>query len=191
MRRALLLTALLLVGALPARAGTLAGVMMPDSVDIAGAHLVLDGMGLRTATFLHVKVYVAALYLPQVSSNPREIVAAKVPKLLVLRFVRDVGRGDVVKAWREGFARNATVPPAQLQAEIDQLNAWMVDFKKGDTLAFTFLPGQGVAVDINGARRGVLPGDAFAQSLLAIWLGPHPPNDELKRGLLGNHGAVG
>jgi hypothetical protein len=182
---------MLLAGALPARAGTLAGVSLPDSVDLAGTHLVLDGMGLRTATFLHVKVYVAGLYLPRPSSNAREIIAANEPKLLVLRFVRNVGRGDVVKAWREGFARNATVPPAQLQAEIDQLNAWMVDFRRGDTLAFTFLPGQGVAVDINGARRGVLPGEAFAQSLLAIWLGPHPPNDELKRGLLGNRGVGG
>ena len=188
MRRALIA---LLVLAGTARAGTLAGVTMPDTIDVAGTHLVLNGMGLRTATFLHVKVYVAGLYVPRVTSNPQAILAANAPRALVLRFVRGVGRGDIVKAWNEGFAKNATVPRAQLQREIAQLDAWMPDFSKGDTLAFTIVPGQGVAVDINGARKGVIAGDAFAQSLLAIWLGPHPPNGELKRGLLGNHGGAG
>jgi hypothetical protein len=29
------------------------------------------------------------------------------------------------------------------------------------------------------------PGKAFADALLAVWLGPKPPSEELKAGLLG------
>ena len=173
--------------ATPAAAGTKAGVTMPDQVTVGDKTLVLNGMGLREATLLKVDVYVAGLYVEQPSSNPAQLVGARQVKQLSLRFVRDVGHDDIVKAWREGFRNNATVPVAQLQPLIDQLDAWMPSFHTGDTLTFTFLPGAGVAVDINGARKGVLQGDDFARSLLSIWLGPTPPGSGLKRGLLGNH----
>ena len=49
--------------ALPAAAGTLAGVTLPDKADVDGKSLVLNGMGLRKK--LVIKVYVGGLYLPQ------------------------------------------------------------------------------------------------------------------------------
>jgi len=182
---------MLVFGALatPATAGTKAGVTMPDQVTVGDKTLVLNGMGLREATILKVDVYVAGLYVEQPSSNPAQPVGARQVKRLDLRFVRDVGHDDIVEAWREGFRNNATVPVAQLQPLIDRLEGWMPSFHKGDTLTFTFLPEAGVAVDINGVRKGVLQGDAFAQSLLSIWLGPKPPGGGLKRGLLGDHRA--
>lgn len=171
----------------PAVAGTKAGVTMPDQVTVGDKTLVLNGMGLREATILKVDVYVAGLYVEQPSSNPAQLVGARQIKRLNLRFVRDVGHDDIIEAWRDGFRDNATVPVAQLQPLIDRLEAWMPSFHKGDTLTFTFLPDAGVAVDVNGVRKGVLQGDDFARSLLSIWLGPKPPGGALKRGLLGNH----
>jgi hypothetical protein len=168
-----------------ASAGKLEGVTMPDTTTVAGKQLVLNGMGLREATFLKVDVYVAGLYLEARSSDPAQILQSNQAKQLVLKFVRDVGRGDIVKAWNEGFHKNATVPEAQLRDRIDQLNSWMTGFRDGDVLSFTFIPGSGVAVDINGVRKGTVAGTDFAQSLLAIWLGQHPPNGDLKKGLLG------
>lgn len=173
-----------------AAAGDKAGVRMPDTIDVAGKPLVLNGMGLREATFFKVDVYVAGLYLESVSSDAGAIIASQQTKRLVLRFVRDVGRGDIVKAWNSGFAGNAIVKLATIQGQIDRLNAWMGDFEKGDTLSFTFVPGQGVAVDINGARKGVIAGEDFSRSVLAIWLGPKPPTGALRKGLLGKHGGA-
>ncbi len=180
---------LVVVGALsaPALAGKKAGVTMPDVVQVGDKQLVLNGMGLREATWLDIDVYVAGLYLEHPSSNAGKIVASGETKQLVLRFVRDVDRDKIVDAWNEGFAGNATVPLAQIRAPIARLNGWMPAFRKGDTLTFTYVPGQGVSVQVNGAQKGVIAGDDFARSLFSIWLGPKPPRQDLKRGLLGSH----
>jgi len=182
------LTALLIAST--AIAGSRAGVTMPDTVTVGSKTLTLNGMGLREATMLKVDVYVAGLYVENVSSDPRNLVAADETKRIVLVFKRDVGHDDIVKAWNEGFAKNATVPVAKLQSQIAQLNAWMPSFSKGDTLTFTMMPGRGVLVDINGKRKGVLGDDDFARSLVSIWLGPNPPTGSLKRGMLGRHGGA-
>ncbi|HET7503721.1 MAG TPA: chalcone isomerase family protein [Kofleriaceae bacterium] len=192
MRLTILLLSIATALAAPGRAdaGKKAGVAMPDTLSVAHRTLVLNGMGLREATFLKIDVYVAGLYLEHVSSNPGRIVASDEVKRLVLRFVRDVDRDDILEAWHDGFQRNATVPLAMLKPQIAQLDAWMPGFDDGDTLVFTYVPGEGVTVEVNGARKGVLKGDDFARSLFSIWLGARPPTDELKRGLLGHHPEV-
>jgi hypothetical protein len=186
MRFAIALLFLSLVTA-PTYAGKRGGVTMPDKIRVADKELTLNGMGLREATFLKVDVYVAGLYVEHVSSNPAALVGSDETKRLVLRFVRDVGHDDIVKAWNKGFADNATVPVAQLRTFIAQLNAWMPSFKDGDTLVFTYVPGRGVTVQVNGAVKGTINNADFARSLFAIWLGNKPPTTSLKKGLLGNH----
>ena len=54
------LLALLL--ALPASAGQLEGVRLPDQVSVSGRNLVLNGVGVREAAVFMVNVYVAGLY---------------------------------------------------------------------------------------------------------------------------------
>jgi hypothetical protein len=179
-----------LLASTPALAGKKAGVTMPDQITMGGKNLTLNGMGLREATFLKIDVYVAGLYLEHVSSTPATILAANEVKVLTLRFVRDVGHGDIVDAWNSGFKHNATVPLAQIKPAIDQLNKWMPSFDDGDTLTFVYIPGSGVTVAVNGVRKGTIAGEDFARSLFAIWLGPKPPSGDLKRGLLGKHPGV-
>ena len=132
-----------------------------------------------------VDVYVAGLYLEQRSSDATAILASNQSKSIVLRFVRDVDGADIVKAWNEGFKKNASVPLAGLQRGIDQLDRWMpAKLRSGDTLSFAFVPGKGVTVSVNNVPKGTIAGDDFARSMLAIWLGPNPPTGGLKRGLL-------
>jgi hypothetical protein len=169
-----------------ADAGKLAGVQMADTVEVDGKQLRLNGMGLREATVLNVNVYVAGLYLENVSSDPRAIVQSNQSKVLVLHFVRDVDRDDIVKAWNTGFKNNATVALSAIRPHIDQLNRWMPAFSKGDTLVFKY-DGSGVEVAVNGAVKGTITDQDFARSLFAVWLGSKPPNKGLKTGLLGNH----
>ena len=173
-----------------ASAGKKAGVTMPDTATVGDKTLVLNGMGLREATWLKIDVYVAGLYVEKVSSDSAALIAADSPKLLELRFVRDVDRDDIVKAWTDGFKGNATVPISQIKPLIDRLNAWMPKFDDGDTLSFSYIPTKGVEVTVNGKRKGTLQGEDFARSLFSIWLGPNPPTAALKRGLLGDHGRV-
>lgn len=179
--------ALLSLAATAAHAGTKAGVTMPDTIAVGDKQLILNGMGLREATWLKIDVYVAGLYLEHVSSDASAIVASAQTMRLVLHFVRDVDRSDIVKAWNEGFAGNATVKLAAIRPQIDRLNSWMGDCADGSTLTFTYEPGKGVAVDVGTTRKGVIEGADFARSLFAIWLGPKPPTSALRKGLLGSH----
>ena len=46
------------------------GVSFSEQAQVDGSTLTLNGLGLRQATFLKVNVYVAALYVANVSSDP-------------------------------------------------------------------------------------------------------------------------
>lgn len=169
----------------PALANECGSVRMPDQINVAGQQLVLNGMGIREATVFNVDVYVAGLYLVRRSSDGNAIAASTEHKRLVLHFVRDVDRDDLTNAWTEGFRRNAGGNLGALQARINRLNSWMPAATSGMELTFTYLPGAGVRVHVGSSARGIIEGDDFARVFFSIWLGAHPPNTGLRRGLLG------
>lgn len=154
-----------------------------------GGTLMLNGLGLRQATFLNINVYVAALYVAKPSADAGAILDSQTAKELILHFVRDVDHGELSDGWDEGFENNAKSRLPALQARIATFKSYMPDVKTGQRLRMVFEPGKGVLVAINGAAKGTIAGDDFARALLSIWLGPEPPNDGLKAGLLG--GACG
>jgi len=165
-------------------ASTCDGVQFKDTAPGANGDLVLNGLGLRKATIFKVKVYVAGLYLPEKSGDAQKIIDMKGPWRLELRFVHDVDTSDMKKAFQDGFKKSG-VDVSTLKHEIDSLVGMFVDFKEGQTLSFANNPADGVAVELNGNTRGTIKGANFGKALLAISLGPNPPNDELKSGLLG------
>ncbi|HKB08536.1 MAG TPA: chalcone isomerase family protein [Candidatus Polarisedimenticolia bacterium] len=169
----------------PILAGELAGVTYPDTIRVDSSTLVLNGLGLREATLLKVDVYVAALYLESRSADADAIVRSDRPRRLAMKFVRAVGRKDLVKAWNEGFEKSGPDAPAALKDRIATFNSFMIDMPNGGTMSFTALPGKGVTVEVQGDVKGTVPGADFAQALFGIWLGPAPPNPGLKEGLLG------
>ena len=74
---------------------------------------------------------------------------------------------------------------SKFNGKIDAMNAQIVEIKKGQYLTFTNDPAKGVTVDMNGAAGSPIQGPDFAMALLSVWLGPKPPNADLKTGLLG------
>jgi hypothetical protein len=165
------------------------GVNFPDQSQVEGSSLTLNGLGLRQATAFKVNVYVAALYVAKISSDPSVLLGAGMPSQLILQFVRNVGADDLRKGWSEGFEKNSKDQLPALKDRIATLNGWMSDVKTGERLTFIRKPGAGLQVDVNGAVKGIVKGDDFAKAFLAIWLGADPPNPEIKAGLLG--GACG
>ena len=161
-----------------------AGVTYPEKDQEGGVELILNGLGLREATMFKVDVYVAALYVPSKSSLGDTIITAEGPKKLILKFVRDVSKDDVSGAWSESFEKVAGDNLEKLKTRITKFNSWMADMNVGSTLTFIFSNSQ-VRVELNGANKGQILGVDFAKSLLSIWLGPDPPNEGLKIGLLG------
>jgi hypothetical protein len=180
--------AALLIGlalACPGWAAEKAGVRVADTLTFHGQPLVLNGLGVREATIFNVDVYVAGLYVAARSSDPATLLRADQSKVLHLVFVRDVERDKIAEAWSEGFEKNAGARLTGLKSRVAELGAFMTDMKKGSTLTFSYAENQGVEVRVNGASKGTIAGQDFADVFFAIWLGPYPPNAGLKTGLLG------
>jgi len=166
-----------------ARAGELAGVSFPDQATVGGRTVVLNGLGLRTATMLKVKVYVIGLYVENRSSDPQAIIASGGNKRIAMHFVHDVAADKLRAGWTEGFEDN-TDDVAGIKDEIAKFNASMRDVKEGDSIVLDF-SGDKVDVLINDSKIDSIAGEAFQQAVLAIWLGLEPPNEGLKQGILG------
>jgi len=157
-------------------------ISFPRHVTVSGTDLTLNGLGVRKATFLKINVYVAAYYVAQPGHDPRPLIESDSPQQLTLQFVRNVGVDDLRKAFVEGFER-AQVPG--LGERVARLNAWMTDMKSGQRLSFVRVPHSGVQITVNGVQKGAIEGADFSRALISIWLGPVPPNPELKTGMLG------
>lgn len=182
MRRFLLLVLMLLMAS-PVFAGTLADVTLPDSVQVNGKSLVLNGMGLRRKI---VKVYVAGLYLPAKESSAQKILSSDTERELTMQFVRDVDKASICNAWHEGLKNNTPSKAAALKGDFDTLCNYMADMKSGSKMGFSYTPGQGTTVSIDGASRGTIAGKDFADAMFGCWIGPNPPGADFKNGLLGS-----
>jgi hypothetical protein len=168
-----------------AQAAKCGGVSMPDRATVGGTELVLNGMGVRIATFMKIKVYVAALYLERPSGEASEILASDSARRLSLAFLRDVDKSDIAEAYTEGFQKGAGDDYARLRPDLERLIGWMSAVERGDTHTYTYIPGEGLEVRVDRERKGIIEGADFAEAFFRIWLGAEPPNSELKRGLLG------
>jgi endonuclease YncB( thermonuclease family) len=184
---AALTVALAIIGlAQTADTATCAGVSMPDTKTIDGTTLKLNGMGIREATMFSVNVYVAGLYVEDKSDDGSALASADGKKHLVLHFVRGVDKSKIVDAYRESFN---SLSSSGMSSEIEKLLGWMTSVENGDEQVYTYIPGDGLAVEVKGSKKGTIEGSDFAETFFKIWLGPNPPNAGLKRGLLG--GACG
>ncbi|MGM0555349.1 MAG: chalcone isomerase family protein [Myxococcota bacterium] len=168
-----------------AQAAECVGVSMPDKVTVDGETLALNGQGIREATLMKIDVYVAGLYVTEKSKNGAALAKKDAHKRLVLEFVRDVDRDKIVDAYEQSFEEAAGGKYGALKSKIKKLNGWMVDASEGDEHVYTYIPGEGLTVEINGNKKGTIGGNDFTDAFFRIWLGKNPPNPGLRRGLLG------
>jgi len=182
-RTAAALAALLACTAASAR--EVAGVKVPDAVESGGATLRLNGAGVRTRTFLKVKVYVGALYLPAPASDLAAILAADAPWTVRLHFLRDVDRQSIQDAYREGFENNSREKLPEVLPLFDRIVPAIADVKEGQVMVFSYRPGAGVTVGVEGAAQATVEGRTLAEALLRNWLGHRPADADLKEAMLG------
>lgn len=167
----------------PVAAGELAGAQMQDTIHVNEEALLLNGMGLRKKAIF--KVYVGGLYLTKQQSDAGAILADDSPRRMVMHFLRSVGADSISDAWKDCLAAQSGTPTADLSRQFDQLASWMGDVEDGDRLEFTYQPGQGTTVAVQGKTQGTVDGKAFADTLLSCWIGSSPPSADFKAGLLG------
>jgi hypothetical protein len=189
-RLRLLLTALPIITgccvATGVSAATLSGTTLPDVYAVNGQSLVLNGIGLRTLTFLRIRAYVAGLYLPARSHDAKQILGSPGPKVLILKFIRSGSKARVQQQYRDGEAANCGnggCDPAD-RADFERLVAAAPAVQAGDTSTYIFTP-RHVQVFANDRLIGDFANPDLAYHLLAGFIGDHPPSQPLRRQLLG------
>jgi hypothetical protein len=170
--------------ALPAAAGSLAGVNLPDKAEVKGQSLVLNGLGLRSKFF--IKVYVGGLYLPQKEKAAAKVLSEDALRRMVMHFLYGVNKEQMCDAWKEGLEQNTPKAAAEVKKNFATLCGWMEEIPKGHELVLTYVPGEGTTVEVNGKSKGTLPGKPTADAILATWIGPDPgPGGDFKKAVLG------
>lgn len=190
MRRFFLLPLIcaLAAAALPVTAAVLEGQRFDERAHLASHELQLNGLGVRAAYIF--KAFVAALYVPQKTGEPRQILEPDAPRRLQLRMLMGVDSGEIKKALVRGIQKNSSDAEwAALQARAEAFSRTIDSIgavRKGDTINLDYLPGQGLLLAVNEVQRGpAIAGADFYQALLGIFVGPHPVDTRLKKGLLG------
>jgi hypothetical protein len=171
-----------------AQAVEVANVKYEPVQDLAGQKLVLNGAGIRYKFV--VKVYTAGLYLTAKAGTPAEVLAMPGPKRIHISMLRDIDGNELGKLFtkgieanvsREEFAKsiNGVLKLSEIFASRKQLNS-------GDSFSVDYVPGVGSTVVLNGKPIGeTIKEPEFFSSLLRIWLGDKPADDNLKEALLG------
>ena len=179
MRKVFCLTLITLLAVANLPAATLAGVTLPDSANVGGKSLVLNGIALRTK--MGVKVYVAGLYLAQKSRDGAAIINADEPKRIVLHATRELDSGKLKDSISDGFDASAK---ANLKPQIDQFMSGLETLKDGEEMAITYIPGTGTTLNMKSKDKVTIPGQPFGQAIFGVWLGAKSPGD-VKKALLG------
>jgi hypothetical protein len=169
---------------LPSRAYalTVENATFAKSITIGDQWVPLHGAALLRWQKL-VKVYVAALYLPE-QTKPSEALS-DIPKRLEISYLVAIKGADFGRAAEQILARN--VPGAELaglRSRIDRLNAVYRNIKPGDRYALTYQPGKGTELSWNKEPLITIEGADFAAAYFGIWLGSKPLDDKVKKALL-------
>jgi len=182
--RLLFLTTLLMLPAL-CQAVEIEGVTLPDTIQLEGKTLQLNGAGIRTKFFFDI--YVGGLYLEHHATNAKAVLADTGAKRITMNFLYgEVDKEKLTDGWQEGFEKNQTRKHMKsLNNRLNQFNALFTTSRRGDSTAFDFLSDGSTHVSFNGNEKGVIAGTDFQQALLAVWLGKKPADSDLKEAMLG------
>jgi hypothetical protein len=123
-----------------------------------------------------------ALYTPP--ATPRNELLTGGPKALEFYYYVGIKGEQFARASEETLKGELSGETyARFKAQIDEMGSYFTAVEPGDRYLLYFVPGHGTALDLNGKRRGVIPGDAFADIYFRIWLGEKPLDKALYKGM--------
>ncbi len=178
--------ATVLFQARPVRAVVVGDEQIPDTYQLDGHTLVLNGAVLRTLTVLKIRAYIVALYLPQAMHDPDAILRSPGPKVAVVHYLHSASQDQVRERYRTGEKNNCGHGECDksLEADFEHLVSSVVPVEPGDTTVF--------AVTARGLRVsfGARPFQPFGQAALGDliikgFIGDHAPTPEFRAAVLG------
>ena len=166
-----------------ANALTVDSINFEDTANVAGKELVINGVGIRKATFLKIKVYYGALYLTQKTTNQAAFLGTADPKQITMHFVRDVSVSDLKKTYREAFEASNKETYKIMLPTLEAFIANLKDIKKEERMIITFFP-DGAGLTFIGKTFPKLGDAAFSKAMLNMYF-INPIDQGLANSLLG------
>jgi hypothetical protein len=164
-----------------------ADVRVPETTQVGGANLVLNGAGTRTKVI--IDVYVGALYLGKTTNSADAVFADTGVKRVALHMLYGMKSEKLLNAFKDAIEANHS------DAELASIDSGMKKFyaifdsvsgvSPGDTIFLDYIPTVGTKVTINDKERGMVAGADINRALLKIWLGENPVEKSLKKDMLG------
>ena len=160
-------------------------VSVPEEVTFSGHTMVLNGVGIRTRFF--VDAYVAALYLPEVSSDPDGILASGSPLDIRVTIISDLVTGDrFAESAMDGFVRSTHGDLGPIRPQVDtMIKTFRNSLEVGDVFDLVYNPDAGTEIYRNGELQEVVEGLDFRSAMAGIWLSENPVQTSLRDEMLG------
>ena len=155
-----------------AQARVIAGVRLPDAINLQGKQLLLDHVDLKKMLFF--EVYVWGLYLEHSPNSTQEAIDFQGPKQLQFHFRRSIKREHLVDGFRDFLSHNVMTRSPEMRQYSEMLVHSLRGVRKGDTLLITYLPDKGLLISGDASRGALIPGKDFADALFTAWLKENP-----------------
>jgi hypothetical protein len=162
------------------------GVTVPRKIEVQNKTMQLNGAGGRSKMWL--EVYVQALYLSQLSQDPKFIIDSDTEMAIRIEITSSmVSSNKLTKAMNAGFEKSAGSNLEELRPRIEQFKTLLSDpITEKDVFILWYNPfDQTVNVIKNEVVKGKVPGFDFKKALFGIWLSDKPVDETLKKHLLG------
>lgn len=158
----------------------------------------LLGVGLRTKTFVKVKVYAVGLYVADSAlAGPlaahkgktgtpafyKDLVTGDFEKQINMKFVREVSTDQIRDAFRESLK-------GAEGAKVDLFVGYFGDTKESQEYVLRWVPGKGLETKAAGLNKTPINDKAFAAAVFGIWLGDKPIQDDIKLALVSRAGEL-
>lgn len=163
------------------------GVKIPESLEVEGGKLQLNGTGVRSKFFFDL--YIGALYLVSPARDAEHIIFADKPMAIRLHILSKLITSEKMEeATREGFVQATDGHTAEIQGRIERFISVFQEeeIAKGDVFDLMYVPGKGVLTHKNAELLISVPGLDFKRALFGIWLSDDPVQKSLKQGMLGD-----
>jgi hypothetical protein len=162
------------------------GVTVPRTIQFQSKTLSLNGAGGRSKMWL--EVYVQALYLSQLSQDPKFIIDSDTEMAIRIEITSSmVSSNKLTKAMNNGFEKSAGDNLQTLRPRIEEFKSFLSDeITQKDVFKLIYSPiDSSVWVYKNDILKGKVQGLDFKKALFGIWLSDKPADEKLKNQLLG------
>ncbi|HXM39037.1 MAG TPA: chalcone isomerase family protein [Gemmatimonadales bacterium] len=181
-------------------------VSFPIEIETAAGMHALAGTGVRTRTFLQVKVYAFGLYVDPASARTAlsawrgksandlahdqsfydTLLKGSFPMTMRLVMTRNVGGAQMAEAFDGALApRVAQAATRGMAGGAEALTTFRSFFtdklSSGTELLFTWAPGNKLVASIGGRRVGEIENAALCWALFDVYLGSNPISSEGKK----------